>query len=504
MNNNSKPAKFFTCLIAMVFAFCLLSACARKQSAFENSVNDFDIQFLKLENRKENKVYSPLSVRYALGMVREGACGNSKTQIDRVLPDFPLKKYTSNENMAFANYIFIKDTCGVVKKDYSVLLADKFNAEVKTDSFSSPETVNAMISDKTLGLIKNTFEDISQYDFLLVNALAIDLEWEHKFFDTGDLSQSSFVNYSHENFGWYLDPCPVPCAFENSEDISGLKFAASFNRYDIVKLLGEENIRRTVKEELEKYLAEHPEDSLIYYLPSDYRESANELSRNETMQIYLDKYIADLNSNYLNRNTSIDFSFYADENVKVFAKDLEECEGTKLQYIAIMPVGEDLDKYIENLRADDINRLTDGLKEAKIENCKDGVITKISGYMPKFKFDYELNLKNSLQKSGITDIFDRGKADLSNISDFPLYIGAAVHKSNIELTENGITAAAVSSFGGWGAGGAFDYIYEVPVEEIDLTFDRPFMFIIKDKVSDEVWFIGTVYSPLPYSREISR
>ena len=37
--------------------------------------------------------------------------------------------------------------------------------------------------------------------------------------------------------------------------------------------------------------------------------------------------------------------------------------------------------------------------------------------------------------------------------------------------------------------------YDVPVETIDMTFDKPYFFLIRDKVSGEVWFMGTVYEP---------
>ena len=54
--------------------------------------------------------------------------------------------------------------------------------------------------------------------------------------------------------------------------------------------------------------------------------------------------------------------------------------------------------------------------------------------------------------------------------------------------------------GGLGAGG-FDYSFDVPIEEIDLTFDKPYMFIIRDKNSGEVWFTGTVYEPLEWTKD---
>ena len=36
------------------------------------------------------------------------------------------------------------------------------------------------------------------------------------------------------------------------------------------------------------------------------------------------------------------------------------------------------------------------------------------------------------------------------------------------------------------------------IEKIDLTFDKPYMFLIRDKETNEMWFVGTVYEPLLY------
>ena len=44
----------------------------------------------------------------------------------------------------------------------------------------------------------------------------------------------------------------------------------------------------------------------------------------------------------------------------------------------------------------------------------------------------------------------------------------------------------------------FDYKYEVPVEVIDLTFDKPYIFLIRDKKTGEIWFSGSVYEPTEY------
>ena len=62
------------------------------------------------------------------------------------------------------------------------------------------------------------------------------------------------------------------------------------------------------------------------------------------------------------------------------------------------------------------------------------------------------------------------KSDLSNmITGEKQYIDKAVHKANIEFSNDGIKAAAATAFGGSGAAGCyidFDHEYEVPIEEL--------------------------------------
>lgn len=481
-----------------------------KKSAYRinsNSLEKFDLYFLQLENEKQNKIYSPLSIKYALEMLEEGTTGESKAQISNIIGSYKANKYVNSKNMAFGNAIFInefyKDS---IKNEYASNLKNKYNAAVITTPFDSPNEVNSWISNNTLGLINNLYNDISQNNFLLLNALAIDMEWEENFIpQTGEVE---FAMYSHENFYWSGGDELIPKNFKDmDEEVSTMEIIASFNNYDIVKELGKENIRKKVKEEYLKYLEDGGYIELYEYeiylgekINGLSEEEIKEKYLDEYIEKFLDKYIEDIDSNYKRVDKITDFSLYVDDDVKVFAKDLKKYNGTQLQYVAIMPTNEDLDNYISKVKVETINKYIENLKKLKADNFKKGVVTKISGFIPKFKFEYQLDLMNDLKKLGITNVFEEGKANLENISsDKSLYINGATHKANIEFTQDGIKAAAVTEFGAGGAGAPFDYLFDVPVEEIDLTFDKPYMFIIRDLNSGEVWFTGTVYNPLLYS-----
>ena len=522
MKNNRKGV--FTLILILVFIGGLVTVCfvKFKDSFFNgekievennnkymsyrltgNSLENFDLYFLQLENTNKNKVYSPLSIKYALAMLQEGAIGESKEQITNIIGTYNSKKYTNSNNMSFANAFFIKDTYkDSINDNYINTLKNKYNAEVKTDSFANPNKVNSWVNNKTLGLINNLFNDISQEDFLLINALAIDMEWEQKFMRVPGYGVG--LSYHHEDFNWRGDSDIEEHSFKNmGENVSGMEIIASFNNYDIVKTLGEENIRKTVKSEMERYFQENDFVSITDYFYEEDKIAGK--SENELMEMYLDRYVEEIDSNYKTGGQTTDFSFYVDSNVKAFAKDLKTYNGTTLQYVAIMPTNENLDSYVSKSNANSINKIIGNLKELKADNFKEGVVTKITGFIPKFKFSYELDLKNDLQKLGIKNVFELGKANLTNLSsDTNLFIGEVKHNANIELTQEGIKAAAVTTVGGFGGGGYFEYEFEVPVEEIDLTFDRPYMFIIRDINTGEVWFTGTVYEPLLYSMDTTK
>ena len=300
------------------------------------------------------------------------------------------------------------------------------------------------------------------------------------------------VDYAHEHFYKYISSLDSSdyhsLEFKDiSHKVKTAEIGAVINKYDIVNTLGENKIREEVGKEYKKWLADGAPDS-CYGLTT-------ELDVNS----YLDKYMGEIKTNYNDISSSTDFLFYVDDSVKVFAKDLREYNDISLQYIGIMPKKNSLSNYIKNINASSINTLINELKPIELSSFNDGIITEISGYIPMFKFDYELNLINDLNKLGITSVFESDKADLSNLTQKNIFIDRASHKVNIEFSNDGIKAAAATAFSGRGAGDCgFNYLYDVPVEQIDLTFDNPFLFLIRDKNSGEVWFTGTVYEPLEY------
>ena len=504
-----------------------VTASGIKFDLVQGKISNFDLSYLKIENKKENKIYSPLSIKYTLKMLEEGAGGNSRKQIADVTGDYTQKTYTNSKNLALANAFFIRDTYqDAVKDGFINLLKTKYKAEVNFDSFKDATAINKFVKENTLDLIPEITDDetVQELNFALVNALGIDMQWNEKFL-TGLEEDDTFhsTTFSHllvpkdmrteENHFGYINVMSEEALergefnLESGENkyVSGMDIKAVICNYDVVNEIGKENIKNTITKEFTNYMKGEPFDEEHAFPGYEEQMNSDEEINKYLTEEYLPAYFDAIEKNYHNLDFTTEFSVYDDEDVVAFGKDLKEYDGTQLEYVGIMPKKENLADFVKGITPEKMNEYVEGLKSVDdYKNFEEGYVTIIEGYIPKFEFEYELDLMEDLKAQHITDVFESGKADLSNmVDDKTAFIGTAVHKANIEFTEDGIKAAAATMAGGLGAGDPFEYFYEVPVKKIDVTFDNPYMFIIRDKDTGDVWFTGTVYEPLGYDEDNS-
>lgn len=412
---------------------------ASKNNEINNNVIDLDFEFLKLENNGKNMIYSPLSIKTALLMLNEGATGETKAEIGNLIKDYVGKSYPSSKNISFANSVFIRDTFRpFVLNSFGDKLRSKYGAEVFIDDFSSAKRANDWISEKTLGLIKETLKDKDVQNpesvMLLINALGIDMEWKEKL-DDNDTYSSYFAKDNKYNS---IDRWNEP----SDEDI---------NLYNEVA-----------------------------FMPKRY-----EINTYEEGTKFAD----------WGHTSTTDFKYYVDEDITVYAKELKEYDGTNLQFIAFKPEKTSLSEYIKTFDTSSYEELISKLKPIEKEYHNKNKYVYVKTILPKFKFDYSLKLKDDLLNLGMTKAFDRNSAEFFNIidknGDAYLYVADAIHKANIDLSEEGIKAAAVTvlEVGGGGEGDMPEFEY------INVNIDKPFIFVIRDTKTNDIWFTGAVYEP---------
>jgi len=106
---------------------------------------------------------------------------------------------------------------------------------------------------------------------------------------------------------------------------------------------------------------------------------------------------------------------------------------------------------------------------------------KIKLFLPKFKFEYEVELSDVLKTMGIKKAFD-ARANFSNMAKkSDLNIDAVIHKAVIEVDEEGTEAAAAT---------AVVMTRGMPKPSPQCRFDHPFQFFIFDEVKQVALFAG--------------
>ena len=165
---------------------------------------------------------------------------------------------------------------------------------------------------------------------------------------------------------------------------------------------------------------------------------------------------------------------YSDEFTYIKTKKavgFEKKYSTGYSFIAVLPDGT-LEDYMATF---------DGVEIANILSARK--TDDVSVGMPSFEYDFSADLIPVLQEMGVTDAFT-GAADFSGISeDFSAYISQVVHKTRIEVTAEGTTAAAATAV-------EMTKAAENPHESKSVVLNRPFLYMIIGG-NDTPLFIGT-------------
>jgi serpin B len=105
--------------------------------------------------------------------------------------------------------------------------------------------------------------------------------------------------------------------------------------------------------------------------------------------------------------------------------------------------------------------------------------------VPRFATTQSFNLSDQLKSMGMPSAFDMDKADFSGMDGTrELYISAVLHKAFVEVNEEGTEAAAATS--------VIITLRGIPERFIA---DHPFIFLIRDKGSGAILFMGRMVDP---------
>ena len=129
------------------------------------------------------------------------------------------------------------------------------------------------------------------------------------------------------------------------------------------------------------------------------------------------------------------------------------------------------------------------LTPERLDTYIDGLTEcEVAVHLPKFEMTSEFALGDTLAAMGMTDAFSPGAADFSGINGSRnLSVSAVVHKAFIQLDEEGTEAAAATGV----------VVGETAVGDPPPEFraDHPFLFLIRDNVTESILFLGRVIEP---------
>jgi serpin B len=154
-------------------------------------------------------------------------------------------------------------------------------------------------------------------------------------------------------------------------------------------------------------------------------------------------------------------------------------DGRELSMVILLPASGNFGAFEGGLEAQQVCDIISDLQP-----------TQVALTMPKFEFESEFSLKDTLSAMGMPDAFSPDEADFSGMTgNAELFISDVVHKAFVAVDEAGTEAAAATAVivGTTSAPGE-------PTAEV--TIDRPFIFLIRDIETGTILFVGRVLNPM--------
>jgi len=151
-------------------------------------------------------------------------------------------------------------------------------------------------------------------------------------------------------------------------------------------------------------------------------------------------------------------------------------DGGELSMVVLLPEAGKFEAFEEGLQAQQVSDIISDLQ-----------LTEVALTMPRFEFDSEFSLKDTLAEMGMPIAFSSG-ADFSGMTGNPeLFISDVVHKAFVAVDEAGTEAAAATA--------VIMDLTAVPEPPVEVTLDRPFIFLIRDIDTGAILFVGRVLNP---------
>jgi len=171
------------------------------------------------------------------------------------------------------------------------------------------------------------------------------------------------------------------------------------------------------------------------------------------------------------------------------AESFGYAEGDGYQAIELPYGGRELSMVVLLPKAGQFEAFEDSLDAQRVDAIvKDLEPRRVALTMPKFEFESDFSLGETLAAMGMPDAFLWEVADFSGMTgNRDLFIGDVVHKAFVSVDEAGTEAAAATA--------VVMPTAMPPQERVEVTIDRPFVFLIHDIETGAILFVGRMVAP---------
>jgi serpin B len=164
-------------------------------------------------------------------------------------------------------------------------------------------------------------------------------------------------------------------------------------------------------------------------------------------------------------------------------------ETENLQMLELPYDGEELSMLILLPKGDGLKSLEDSLDAERLAALKSGMThEQVDVHLPKFKFETKYFMADTLKQMGMPTAFS-GDADFSGMTGKKdLFISEVIHQAFVEVNEEGTEAAAATAV-------IMKLTAVSPESAKTFRADHPFIFLIQEKSTGNILFMGRVSDP---------
>jgi serpin B len=151
--------------------------------------------------------------------------------------------------------------------------------------------------------------------------------------------------------------------------------------------------------------------------------------------------------------------------------------GGEISMVLVVPDAGEFEAFESGLNADQLSSIMEGLERREVALS-----------MPRFEMESEFSLNQALAAMGMGGAFTTA-ADFSGMTDpSELFISDVIHKAFVSVDEAGTEAAAATA--------VVMRLSAMPAEPVEVTVDRPFVFLIRDIQTGAILFVGRILNPV--------